>query len=544
MYDRLRATWAVASVAAVVSVGVVVSVSVVMTTAPAVAVTAMRATVAWSGCADPFLQSTGAECGFVSVPMDYDRPEGQVIRLAVSRVRHTVPDSQYQGVVLVNPGGPGESGLEMSALGSYVPNGVGGAYDWIGFDPRGIGSSEPALSCIPDYFHGTRPDYVPRTPELEQTWLDRSRAYANACGVNGGELLRHMTTVDVATDLDQIRAALGQRQINYYGFSYGTYLAQVYSTLFPTRVRRMVLDSNVDPRTVWYHGLLDRNPAMEGNVEAWFGWVARYDSVYHLGNTETAVQQRWYRERDELHDQPAGGVVGADDWSDVFSVAVIARPLWPDLTDAFAAWAVHRDAAPVVNWYNLMVGPGGDNGFAAGMSVLCTDAPWPSTWETWRHDVWNVYRSAPFSTWRLTWSVAPCLFWPAPAGTPVRVDGSGVASVLLVGETLDSATPFEGSLEVRRLFPNASLLAEPGGTSHAESLLGNSCVDNQIADYLATGALPPRVAGDGPDAFCAPLPEPVPHVAAPAASGSTAPPAPTLTDRLRLAGYRFSRVLG
>jgi pimeloyl-ACP methyl ester carboxylesterase len=539
MYNRLWVRWAVASVAAAVSAGVV------MTTVPAGAVTAVRstrATVNWSGCADPFLQSVGAECGFVSVPLDYDRPDGQTVRLAVSRVRHTVPEFQYQGVMLVNPGGPGNPGLEMSMLGSSVPNGVGGAYDWIGFDPRGVGSSEPALSCIPDYFQGNRPDYIPRTPALEQVWVDRSRAYATACGVNGGELLRHMTTVDVAKDLDRIRVALGRQQINYYGFSYGTYLAQVYSTLFPSRVRRMVLDSNVDPRKVWHHALLARYPTADSNVAAWFGWVARYDSVYHLGATGTDVKQRWYAEQAALRNNPAGAVVGPDEWADVFLISAFVQAAWPDLANAFAGWVHDRDAAAVVDLYQAWDTPGDDNGMAVGMAILCTDAPWP-TWETWRHGYWNTYRNAPFSTWSLAWSIAPCMFWPAPATTPMNIDGSGVANALLVGETLDAATPFEGSIEVRRRFPNARLLAEPGGTSHAATLFGNSCVDNKIADYLATGALPPRVAGDGPDAYCAPLPQPVPYNAAPTTSGSTEQSG-AVNDRLRLVSERLIRPLG
>ena len=118
---------------------------------------------------------------------------------------------------------------------------------------------------------------------------------------------------------------------------------------------------------------------------------------------------------------------------------------------------------------------------------------------------------APFETWGNAWYNAPCRIWPAPAGTPVAVDGSKVANTLLISETLDGATPFSGALEARRLFPHASLVEGVGGTSHAASLSGDTCVDGTVAAYLATGALPARKPGDGSDAQCAPLPPPTPR---------------------------------
>jgi pimeloyl-ACP methyl ester carboxylesterase len=160
------------------------------------------------------------------VPLDYGDPTGQQIRIAVSRIEHT--SSSYQGVILTNPGGPGGSGLDLNTflVSALEGEGFGAAaadYDWIGFDPRGVGSSQPAISCIPDYFGPDRPDYVPRTPTLLNYWLSASQSYAHACANATplqAALLHHMTTRDVAMDLDRIRQALGQDQITYYGFSY------------------------------------------------------------------------------------------------------------------------------------------------------------------------------------------------------------------------------------------------------------------------------------------------------------------------------------
>ena len=145
--------------------------------------------VSWGRCSDPTLVQVGARCAKIEVPLDYDRPNGKTIKLAVSRVRHTTPDAQFQGIMLVNPGGPGGSGLILSILGGFVPGGAGDGYDWIGFDPRGVGASQGALSCDPGYFSYDRPAYIPTTAQLEKVWLDRSKAYAAACGRKNGALL-------------------------------------------------------------------------------------------------------------------------------------------------------------------------------------------------------------------------------------------------------------------------------------------------------------------------------------------------------------------
>jgi pimeloyl-ACP methyl ester carboxylesterase len=508
-------------------------------TAPAVSAAtkpARAGAIAWSTCSDQTLQAVGAVCGFVSVPLSYSDRGGAKIQLAVSMVRHTVPDSKYQGVMLVNPGGPGGSGLILSILGEFVPNHVGEAYDWIGFDPRGVGSSKPALTCRPNYFHGNRPDYIPTSQSLVNTWLERSKDYAQACAKKNGNLLNHMTTVDAARDMDSIRVALGADQINYYGFSYGTYLGQVYATLFPHKVRRMVLDSNVDPRRVWYQANLDQDVAFNRNIKIWFAWLAKYDSIYHLGKTESAVERLWYVQQNGLRSHPAGGVVGPDEWTDIFLGAGYYQQTWLDLGDAFSTWVHKHDVAAIVAAYHGAGGSGDDNGYAVYNAVQCTDVQWPTRWSKWRDDNWKTFFEAPFETWGNAWFNAPCLSWPAKAHQPLTINGSKIGGILLIDETLDAATPFSGSLEVRKLFPKASLLAEPGGTGHANSLRGNACVDDQIAAYLADGTLPHRKPGSGPDARCAPLPAPVPlpgpvpvpgsaAVKAPGAGASTSAPA-------------------
>jgi pimeloyl-ACP methyl ester carboxylesterase len=478
--------------------------------------------ISWGPCQSTSLKNAGADCGFLQVPLDYAKPGGAKISIAVSRVKHKA--AAYQGVMLVNPGGPGGSGLGLSTLGGAVPNHVGDAYDWIGFDPRGVGSSKPALTCDGNYFSYNRPNYLPTSPQLEKVWLARSKTYAAAC-VKNGPLLEHIKTTDVAQDMDSLRKALGARQINYYGFSYGTYLGQVYSTLYPQRVRRMVLDSNVDPRGVWYQANLDQDIAFDKNIKVYFDWIAKYDSVYHLGKTGDAVDKLWYAQQRKLGAHAAGGVIGADEWTDVFLQAGYYVFGWEDLANAFAGWVQKGDWQTLKTLYDESNPPGDDNGFAVYNAVQCSDVQWPTNWNKWRVDNWLTYFQAPFETWGNAWFNAPCVFWPAKAGKPVNVDGRKVAGALLIDEEQDAATPFEGSLEVRKLYPNSSLIGAPGGTTHAGSLSGVSCVDDQVADYLATGKLPVRKPGNRADTDCPAVPPPVP-AAAGAKADSPAPQMP------------------
>ncbi|WP_051173547.1 alpha/beta hydrolase [Amycolatopsis orientalis] len=499
----------------------------VAVTAPAVAAEEAQPaeTITWAACTDPALVTAGAECGTLSVPLDYSRPRGEKIQLALSRVKHKTPEAQYQGVMLTNPGGPGGSGLLLATRGTRVPNHAGDAYDWVGFDPRGVGASKPALSCIPDYMDYNRPNYVPTTPRLEKTWLQRSKSYAEACAKNNSRaLLDNIKTTDTVKDMESIRKALGAEQLNFYGYSYGTYLGQVYGTLFPQHVRRMILDSTVDPRNVWYQANLNQDVAFDVNLNIWFGWVARHDDVYHLGKTQAAVKQVFDEQLKKVAAVPAGGVIGPDELLDVFQQASYYQLRWTLLGNALAKFVNNGDWQTMKGLFETFGGRGDDNGYAVYLAVQCTDVKWPQSWQQWKSDNWRTYQKAPYFTWQNAWFNAPCLYWPSKPGKPVKVDGKKVPSVLMIGETLDAATPYEGSLEVRSRFPGARLIGEPGGTSHAITPRGNACVDNRIADYLATGALPDRKPGRTADVECAPLPLPVPPPA-PAAASASAPEA-------------------
>ncbi len=503
--------------ASLAAIGAVAICAIAVTTAGATpGVARAVSSIKWGKCSDPFLHSIGAQCGYLSVPLDYSKPKGRQIKLAVSRIRHT--SKHYQGIILTNPGGPGGSGLNLNYFLTLQLKNEGflsaaADYDWIGFDPRGVGASKPAISCEPNYFHPDRPYYVPQTKQLLHYWLSSSRAYAHACATKGSvqsALLRNMTTHDSAMDMDRIRQALKQKQLTFYGFSYGTYLGQVYSTLFPSHVRRLILDSNIDPRHVWYQSNLDQDAPFNRNINIWFGWLAKHHKAFRLGRTEKVVHKRFYAEEQKLRRHPAGGKVGPDEWVDSFLPAGYFEQTWPSLGHVFTSWIRKHKAKPLIAAYKSQDTPGNGNGFAVYLGVECTDAHWPHAWSRWAKDNRRIYKKAPFETWANAWFNAPCIYWPAPASNAVKVNGSKIKNGLLIDETLDAATPFEGSLYVRKIFPHTVLLAEPGGTTHADSLSGNRCVDSTIARYLAHGRLPRREPHAKWDKTCKPLPRPTP----------------------------------
>ncbi|MET0865844.1 MAG: alpha/beta hydrolase, partial [Nakamurella sp.] len=198
---------------------------------------------------------------------------------------------------------------------------------------------------------------------------------------------------------------------------------------------------------------------------------------------------------------------------------------WVEIGNAFAALVNDADYQPLLTMYeeSYPQEPGADNGFAMYLATLCTDVKWPQQWSTWRRDNWATFARAPFVTWGNAWFNAPCLYWSAPAGTPVKVNGAAAPPILLINETKDGATPYSGALKVRQLFPQSVLIEGVGGTTHAGSLSGVACTDDTIAAYLATGALPARVSGNRSDVKCDPVPPPDPTAAA-AFSSQTADP--------------------
>jgi pimeloyl-ACP methyl ester carboxylesterase len=470
------------------------------------AAVAPAATIDWRTCGG----DTALQCSTLDVPLDHADPAGQQITLALSRRVHTSSAADYQGVMLVNPGGPGGSGLALPRIADSVPGDVADDYDWIGFDPRGVGSSVPSLACAPRYFHADRKAYVPTTGRITAYWRKRSAAYATSCShtAAGRLLLDHMRTTDTVADLESLRVALGQETISFYGFSYGTYIAQVYATLHPERVRRFVLDGVVDPTRVWYSSNLDQSVAFDKSMRAFWKWVARHDRRFHLGRRWRTVRVAYYTELKRLEHKPFRGRLGPDELNDAMLSAGYYVYGWRSTALAFSRLVRKGDGMAMLDMYRQ--GDAADpNGYSVYTATTCSDASWPTRWQTWRHATRRVDARHPFLAWANTWYAAPCFRWPSTAGPRVPVSGAALTTkILLVNETRDAATPFTGALTVRRLFPTASLVAGVGGTTHAGSLSGVACVDDTVAAYLQDGTVPTRVPGSSYDRGCPRVPVP------------------------------------
>ncbi|MFJ9801503.1 alpha/beta hydrolase [Streptomyces wuyuanensis] len=467
------------------------------------------AALKWAGCATE--EHPRLECASLQVPLDHGEPQGTKITLALSRIRHT--SKTFQGPLLVNPGGPGASGLKTAGfVAASLPAGLAAQYDVIGFDPRGVGRSRPALDCRPGHFAPVRPDSLPLDRKTELANLSRARSFALGCATRHTELLPHMNTVSMAKDLDLVRQALGAARISYLGYSYGTYLGAVYAKHFPQRVRRAVLDSVVDPDKVWYRANLAQNLGFDARHKAFTAWVAKHHATYRLGSDPAQVEAAWYAMRSALAKAPVGGEIGPSELEDTFLPGGYYNGFWPYLADAFAAFARGRDTRPLVEVYRTFaaVDKEGDNAYSVYAAVQCRDAAWPRNWGTWRLDHGAAHAKAPFSTWNNAWYNAPCLFWPlAPLGR-TDVANDKVPPVLILQATDDAATPYEGAVTVHRRLRGSRLVVEQGGGNHATSLSGNACMDRHVTDYLATGKLPPAALTGEADAYCATGKEPEP----------------------------------
>jgi hypothetical protein len=264
----------------------------------------------------------------------------------------------------------------------------------------------------------------------------------------------------------------------------------------------------VNWKRVWYDANIDQDIAFDKNIKVYFDYVAKHDDHWHLGKTGRDVERLFYAEQARLLREPAAGKIGADEWTDIFLQAGYYVYGWVDVADAFAAWVHDHNATPLINLYGSP--PFDDNGYAIYLGVQCTDVQWPLDWNKWRRDNWITFIRAPFETWGNAWFNAPCVYWSGKAGTPTRVDGRNVKNALLINETNDAATPFDGALQTRRDFPGSVLIEGVGGTTHAGSLSGVACTDNLITAYLKTGALPARKPGNHSDVQCDPVPAPEP----------------------------------
>ncbi|TQE37123.1 alpha/beta hydrolase [Streptomyces ipomoeae] len=461
----------------------------------------------------------GFRCGTVQVPLDYARPHGKQISLTVSRVAATGKGPRgkkvaRQGALVFNPGGPGASGMSFPVLG-FLPEWkrIGAAYDLVGYAPRGVGRSAP-LSCQdPKQLH-RGPSQAPTHPSesYKKERIARAKAYARGCAQRGGSALRHYHSLNNARDLDVLRAALGERRLTFMGASYGTYFGALYATLFPSRVRRMVFDSVVDPDPdqIWYRNNLDQSAAFEVRWADFRAWVAKHHTVYGLGNTPEKVLRSYERVAARLAAEPAGGKVGPGQLKSALLQAAYYDDYWPQRALALSAYR-KGDPEPLIQ----LAGPypeaavEQENSNAVYTAVECNDAPWPTEWRVWDHDNTRLARTAPFETWDNVWTNLPCAYWGGPRQRPldVRTGPGELPPTLVLAAERDAAAPYDGALELHRRLRGSVLVTERDAGSHGVAGGPNKCVNGYLEAYLLEGRLPKRRAA------CAAHPEPKPSTA-------------------------------
>jgi pimeloyl-ACP methyl ester carboxylesterase len=453
------------------------------------------------------------QCAELQVPLDYAHPQGQKITLEMTRLPHTGTGAA-KGDIVVNPGGPGGGGVLFGAR-VFAQNSapMQAAYNVIGFDPRGVGFSTPSISCDTNASNAPRPPYGTGGRRDEATWLKISKDYADACARKYGagaqvDLLDHIKTIDSVRDINTIRAALGDEKLDYYGASYGTYLGQVYATVFPKRVGRMVLDGNVTPKGVWYDAQLAQDIAFDKNIDYYFGWIAKFDDVYHLGTTQSTVRKFFYDLEAKLAKQPvtftdpasgAAVAVGPDELVDNILNAGYRRSqaVWNLYASGLSAYKSGDVETFAGTFGGQTTGGSDDNGNAVYLGVQCTDVQWPMSWPKWHNDAARVNRQAPFETWGNVWFNAPCLYWGAEPGTPVKVGQTKdlPKNILMFQSTEDAATPYAGALELHKILKGSHLVVQDGDRTHCIVHRGDlrpGGVDSYFDAYFLNGTLPDK----------------------------------------------------
>lgn len=463
-------------------------------------VSAAPASPQWTDCdGNP---ATPLECATLRAPLDHRRPDGPTIDLAISRIRAADPAKRH-GVLLVNPGGPGGSGLDMPlGLAQTFPKDVLDRFDLIGFDPRFVGKSSP-LSCG---FTGTVFDALwPRLPGPGGFPAEarEARAVAEQCGRKAGDRLAFASTRNAARDLEVIRAALGEPRISFYGGSYGTYLGAVYGQLFPARVDRMVLDGAIDPAKVWHGMNRGWAAASEAAFADWVGWAAGQDAKYHFGSTAEAVRGHYARLERALDERPAryGQLrVDGNTLREISRLVMYNDRSNPVLAGLVVDLADGEVTDPAVRGFldAVLATFPADNFVSVFLAVQCGEANWDRDPARYAAEAALDGRRYPFFGAAAS-GIGPCAFWPQrPVEEPTKIRASK-HSALVVGATGDSATPYSGAVSLRRMLGEKSrLVTLADARMHGlYARYGNACVDNAVTNYLVNGALPesdPRCA--------------------------------------------------
>ncbi|MFL1427731.1 MULTISPECIES: alpha/beta fold hydrolase [unclassified Nocardiopsis] len=489
--------------------------------------TEAAAGVEWGPCPEGPGLST-LECATVAVPLDYGDPDGARIEIMVSRLAGTAPDRR-RGVLLLNPGGPGGSGLATPAelVDFGLPASVLDSYDLIGMDPRGVGHSSP-VSCgftDDDGYWGGIAFYAVDDAAVEAQAVI-AEAVADQCAENDTDgLLPHMSTVNTARDMDRVRAALGEEKISYLGYSYGSALGAAYTSLFPERSDRIVLDSVVGDTFVGYGSSRTAGPGAEDTFPDFAAWAAEHDDSYGLGDSPERVRETYFEIAGRLDEEPVAGLDGGlfryATFIGLYGAQLYPRTaqLWQSLREAdepgarrlldehgpFGAVAADRgdgegtaaEPAPA------------DNLWSANLAVTCIDTDWPEDLDVYRRTVARDRQKYPLYGAAAA-NIRPCAYWHhEPSERPVRITGEGPRNVLIVQDLRDPITPHRNGVALNERFGERSRLVSVDASGHGVVYVHgqNTCAWNVTTRYLVKGVFPRGDVSCGPSAASGPGPD-------------------------------------
>ncbi|HET9874742.1 MAG TPA: alpha/beta hydrolase [Mycobacterium sp.] len=446
-----------------------------------------------------------AQCGSIAVPIDYNHLDSGAAQVAMIRFPAT---REKVGALVINPGGPGESGIETAVgLVTTLPRRVRERFDLVGFDPRGVASSRPAIWCNSD----ADADRLRTLPQVDYSPAgvarieDETKAYVQRCvEKTGKEFLANVGTVNVARDLDAIRAGLGDEKLTYLGYSYGTRIGSAYAEAYPQNVRAMILDGAVDPNADPVEEDLRQAAAFQGAFDDYAADCAKAPTC-PLGTDPAKSVDVYHDLVDPLVDKPAKtrdrrGLSYSD--AIVGTIMALYSPtFWSHLTDGLSELAAGRG--------DIMLGladlymrrdPHGHytNATDARVAVNCVDQPPIKDRAVVIDEDRRSREVAPFMSYGKFTGDAPlgtCAFWPVPPTTePHVISVPDLTPTMVVSTTRDPATPYQAGVDLAKQLRGRLLTFN--GTQHTVVFQGNECIDDYAARYLIDGTLPP------PDAKC------------------------------------------
>ncbi|MCD7443634.1 alpha/beta hydrolase [Streptomyces lincolnensis] len=454
----------------------------------------------WRSCGVP-----GFECATVKAPLDYAEPGAGAVRLALARKKATGPGKRL-GSLLVNPGGPGGSaiGYLQAYAGIGYPAEIRARYDMVAVDPRGVARSEP-VECLDGRAMDTytQTDLTPDDERERTAVVDAYKRFAEGCGARSPKLLRHVSTVETARDMDIVRAVLGDRKLHYVGASYGTFLGATYAGLFPDRVGRLVLDGAMDPSLPARRLNLDQTAGFETAFQSFAkDCVQQPDCPLGTKGTTPAEVGRnlkaFFRKLD-ARPIPTGDADGRRLGEALATTGVTAalydEGAWAQLREALSTAMKEKDGAGLLVLADSYYERDADGRYAnlmfANAAVNCLDLPaaFDSPDEV-REALPAFEKASPVFGEGLAWASLNCAYWPVRhTGEPHRIEAEGAAPIVVVGTTRDPATPYRWARALSRQLTSARLLTYEGD-GHTAYGRGSACIDSTINAYLLRGTPP------------------------------------------------------